>query len=75
VGSTNAKPPLSAFKGENPPFNFIEGMACSGGCIGGPACLTHELRDAADVDKYGHESKETTIEGALSNALVLDEKK
>lgn len=21
--------------------NFIEGMACESGCIGGPACLTH----------------------------------
>lgn len=45
--------------------NFIEGMACVNGCIGGPSCLTHEMRDAASVDKYGHESKETTIEGAL----------
>jgi [FeFe] hydrogenase (group B1/B3) len=73
-GLDQCKMALNAFKGENPPFNFIEGMACSGGCIGGPACLTHELRDAADVDKYGHESKETTIEGALSNVLALDEK-
>jgi iron only hydrogenase large subunit-like protein len=65
---------LNAFKGENPPFNFIEGMACSGGCIGGPSCLTHELRDSADVDKYGHESKETTIQGALDGVLALDKK-
>lgn len=60
-------------KGEVKPNNFIEGMACVGGCIGGPACLTHELRDAASVDKYGHESKETTIKGSLKNILVLSE--
>lgn len=60
-------------KGEAKPNNFIEGMACVGGCIGGPACLTHELRDAASVDKYGHESKETTIKGSLKNILVLSE--
>ena len=53
--------------------NFIEGMACPGGCIGGPCCLTHEVRDAADVDKYGHESKETTMLGA-ANAAMADPK-
>ena len=61
-----------ANKGPNKPNNFIEGMACVGGCIGGPCCLTHELRDAASVDKYGHESKETTIKGSLKNILVLN---
>ena len=50
--------------------NFIEGMACPGGCIGGPTCLTHEVRDAASVDKYGHESKETTIKDAISNSMA-----
>lgn len=53
--------------------NFIEGMACPGGCIGGPCCLTHEVRDASDVDKYGHESKETTMLGA-ANAAMADPK-
>jgi [FeFe] hydrogenase (group B1/B3) len=52
--------------------NFIEGMACSGGCIGGPCCLTHEIRDAASVDKYGRESKEATIEGAIEGVLALN---
>lgn len=50
--------------------NFIEGMACPGGCIGGPCCLLHEVRDAAQVDKYGHESKETTITGAISSIMA-----
>ncbi len=60
-------------KGEKKANNFIEGMACVGGCIGGPSCLTHEMRDAASVDKYGHESKETTIKGSLKNILVLED--
>ena len=55
------------------PGNFIEGMACPGGCIGGPCCLTHEVRDAASVDKYGHESKETTMLGAV-NTVMADPK-
>ena len=51
--------------------NFIEGMACPGGCIGGPSCLLHEMRDAAQVDKYGKESKEQTIRGAI-DAIMAD---
>ena len=50
--------------------NFIEGMACPGGCIGGPACLTHELRAPADVDKYGKLSLETSIQGAVDSIMA-----
>ena len=46
-------------------FNFIEGMGCIGGCIGGPACLNHEPRDKADVDAYGKQSKEQTIKDSI----------
>lgn len=45
--------------------NFVEGMGCVGGCIGGPCCLTHEVRDKNDVDKYGKLAKEKTIEQAI----------
>ena len=45
--------------------NFIEGMACASGCIGGPCCLTHEIRDKSSVDKYGKEAKEKTILDAI----------
>jgi iron only hydrogenase large subunit-like protein len=46
--------------------NFIEGMACSGGCIGGAGCLTHGPKDKTEVDKYGKEAYEKTIGDALS---------
>lgn len=46
-------------------FNFIEGMACCNGCIGGPCCLTHEFRDKSEVDKYGREAMEKTILDAI----------
>ena len=46
-------------------FNFIEGMGCVGGCIGGPCCLTHEVKDKNEVDKYGKLSKEQTIKSAI----------
>ena len=46
--------------------NFIEGMACTGGCIGGAGCLTHGEKNKAEVDKYGREAYEKTISDALS---------
>ena len=46
--------------------NFIEGMACIGGCIGGAGCLTHGERNKAEVDKYGREAFEKTITDAIS---------
>lgn len=46
--------------------NFIEGMACVGGCIGGAGCLTHGEKNKAEVDKYGREAYEKTIKDAVS---------
>lgn len=46
--------------------NFIEGMACSGGCIGGAGCLTHGDKNKTEVDKYGKEAMEKTISEAIS---------
>ena len=46
--------------------NFIEGMACLGGCIGGAGCLTHGEKSKSDVDKYGKEALEKTISDAIS---------
>ncbi len=46
--------------------NFIEGMACVGGCIGGAGCLTHGEKNKAEVDKYGMEAYEKTISDAVS---------
>ena len=46
--------------------NFIEGMACVGGCINGAGCLTHGEKNRAEVDKYGREALEKTITDAVS---------
>lgn len=45
--------------------NFVEGMACVGGCVGGAGCLTHGERNKAEVDKFGKASPEKTIADAL----------
>ena len=52
--------------------NFIEGMACNGGCIGGAGCLTHGDKNKAEVDKYGMEAYEKTILDAI-RPLNLDD--
>ncbi len=46
--------------------NFIEGMACVGGCIGGAGCLTHGEKNKAQVDEYGREALEKTISNTVS---------
>ncbi|MCR5725965.1 MAG: 4Fe-4S dicluster domain-containing protein [Lachnospiraceae bacterium] len=46
--------------------NFIEGMACIGGCIGGAGCLTHGEKNKTEVDKYGREALEKTIKDAIT---------
>ncbi len=46
------------------PNNFIEGMACVGGCVGGAGCLTHGERNRAEVEKYGGDSALSLEEAA-----------
>ena len=49
--------------------NFIEGMACVDGCIGGAGCLTHGPKNKAQVDKYGKEALEKSISDAISSLI------
>ena len=51
--------------------NFIEGMACQGGCIGGAGCLTHGVKSKAQVDAYGKEAYEKRILDAVAVLGVL----
>lgn len=46
--------------------NFIEGMACVGGCIGGAGCLTHGEKNKAEVDKFGKEAVEISISDSVA---------
>ena len=36
--------------------NLIEGMACSGGCIGGAGCLTHSDKYRVVIDEHAKEA-------------------
>ncbi len=47
--------------------NFIEGMACTGGCVGGAGCLTHAEKNKLEVDKYGMQAIDKTIKETISS--------
>ena len=51
-GMENVKKALKAFKNPKSEINFLEGMACEGGCIGGPCNLQHQIRNKLILDKY-----------------------
>lgn len=43
------------------PNNFIEGMVCSGGCIGGAGCLTHGDKNKQAILKHSNESSSRRV--------------
>ena len=47
--------------------NFIEGMACVGGCIGGAGCLTHGDINKLKVDKHGKTATKQSITDAVND--------
>ncbi|OFI07254.1 iron hydrogenase 1 [Clostridium acetireducens DSM 10703] len=49
--------------------NFIEGMACEGGCISGPGTIRHGVRAKNEVDKY---AKISTEKGVKESLRVFD---
>lgn len=48
--------------------NFIEGMACDGGCVQGPAVLVRSPKNATEVQKHAKEADGRTITSALEGA-------
>lgn len=48
--------------------NFVEGMACQGGCVNGNGCLTHMAKSRMDVENYGKAAVEKSINEAISRA-------
>jgi iron only hydrogenase large subunit-like protein len=42
-----------------PSGNFLEGMACCGGCLGGAGCIAHGVKDKFALEKYAKASGKT----------------
>lgn len=57
------------------PGNFIEGMACVNGCIGGAGCLSHGPKDKNEVDEYGRLALEKTIQSAAGITFGVNPEK
>ncbi len=65
-GIEECKANLTKLKFGKSTDNFFEGMACVGGCLNGPLCINHGLRNQVDVDKYGNEAREKTIDSSVN---------
>lgn len=55
------------------PNNFIEGMVCSGGCIGGPCALTHAIKDKSLIDKHAANTNKKEILKNIKNINIGEE--
>ena len=64
-GIENCRNALNRANGPEGEYNFIEGMACPGGCIGGPCSLSHEMRDKIDLEKHSQSAEVKTITDAM----------
>lgn len=49
------------------PQNFIEGMACVGGCVNGAGSLTHDERARAAAERHAESSPIRSISDSLAN--------
>ena len=71
-GGAECKKALLLLKAGRLPEDFIEGMACEGGCIGGPACLSHSQKNKLQFAKYEKMDKERTITDAIGQFDMPD---
>ncbi len=54
---------------------FIEGMACSGGCINGSGCVNHDARNIKAINAYSAEaSKDVMIDSVKRNLKIENNK-
>ena len=49
--------------------NFLDGMGCVGGCVGGPRALIDKEFAREEVDRYGEEAPAPT---PIDNLYVID---
>lgn len=64
-GLEECKKALTLGKLKKLPYQILEGMACKGGCICGPASLSHGPKDKGEVDRYAKLSIEKDVASAI----------
>ena len=52
--------------------NFVEGMACVGGCVNGAGCMTHNDRNRIKVDAHSQQAHLKSITDSLLYAAEID---
>lgn len=52
--------------------NFIEGMACEGGCVQGAGCLIRSPKNKMEVEKHAKEAKDRSITSAVTTAQEVE---
>ena len=60
-------------KGEEPPYHFIEVMACPGGCIGGggqPGTISNEVRKARMKSLYDDDLDQRALRSSYNNPYI-----
>lgn len=68
-GVEKCRPALMRAKKGVLPNNFVEGMICSGGCVGGAGCLTHDGEShKKEVEAYGKESTKDSIKQSVADS-------
>lgn len=66
-GSAECKKALLLLKAGKLPDDFIEGMACVGGCVGGPSAFKNQLQAKKDRDTLIGKADARTITGNLDH--------
>lgn len=70
-GVAACKQMIEEIKSGEPAANFFEGMACQGGCVGGPRALIDKKEGRALVNHYGEEALyQTPLENPYVLALI-----
>ena len=67
-GLTECEMALRKLKVNRLEGNFIEGMACEGGCVQGAGCLVRSPKNRMDVENHAKQAGERTILGSVKAA-------
>ncbi len=68
-GIRECKEMLKALEEGNISANFLEGMGCVGGCVGGPKAILNKEEGTKNVNQYGNQATYIT---PIDNPYVMD---
>lgn len=60
-GLDKIKPALMKLSKDLLKENFVEGMACTDGCIGGAGCIKHSMKQPNEIHKYAEAASNESI--------------